>query len=161
MGNVTRDVVVKTLPSGQKVTDIGLAVNRTYTQNNEKKEEVTFVDITFWGKQAEVLGQYVTKGKPLFVEGRLKYDTWEEPQGTKHSKLRVYGEHFQFIGSREKDGGSIGNMATPETTSAPTPSKNVSAGSRSNASKPTKASKQEEPSYDDFDSNISDDEIPF
>jgi len=88
MGNVTRDIAVKTLPSGQKVVEIGLAVNRTYTQDGERKEEVTFIDVTFWGKQAETLGQYLQKGNPLLIEGRLKLETWDQ-EGSKRQKLKV------------------------------------------------------------------------
>ncbi len=107
IGNVTRDPEVKYTPKGSAVTDIGMAINRNYTlDNGEKREEVTFVDVTFWGRQAETLGEYVKKGRSIYVEGRLQLDTWDDKQsGQKRSKLRIVGDTFQFLGSRS-DGGS-------------------------------------------------------
>jgi single-strand DNA-binding protein len=108
LGNLTRDPEVKYTPKGSAVADIGLAVNRTYTTDGgEKREETTFVDVTMWGRQAEIAGEYLKKGRPLFVEGRLQLDTWDDKQtGQKRSKLRVVCENFQMLGSR--DGGSEG-----------------------------------------------------
>lgn len=108
LGNLTRDPEVKYTPKGSAVADIGLAVNRTYTTDGgEKREEVTFVDVTMWGRQAEIAGEYLKKGRPLFVEGRLQLDTWDDKQtGQKRSKLRVVCENFQMLGSR--DGGEGG-----------------------------------------------------
>ena len=108
LGNCTRDPEVKYTPKGSAVADIGLAVNRTYTTDGgEKREEVTFVDVTMWGRQAEIAGEYLKKGRPLFVEGRLQLDTWDDKQtGQKRSKLRVVCENFQMLGSR--DGGGEG-----------------------------------------------------
>lgn len=105
LGNLTRDPEVKYTPKGSAVADIGLAVNRTYTTDGgEKREETTFVDVTMWGRQAEIAGEYLKKGRPLFVEGRLQLDTWDDKQtGQKRSKLRVVCENFQMLGSR--DGG--------------------------------------------------------
>ena len=86
MGNVTRDPQIKALPNGSQVADFGIAVKRKYrTAGGEDKEETCFVDCAAFGKQAEVIGQYCTKGKPLFIEGRLKYDTWEDKAGGKRS----------------------------------------------------------------------------
>lgn len=152
MGNVTREVVVKTLPSGQKVTEIGLAINRTYTQDGVKKEEVTFVDITFWGRQAEVLEQYLQKGRQLFVEGRLKYDSWTDDTGNKRSRLRIHGENFQFIGGGPREGGAPPSNSAQSAPQAPARKSAPALANNSNDSY--------EPSYDDFES-ISDDEIPF
>ncbi len=108
LGNLTRDPEVKYTPKGTAVTELGLAVNRTYTTDGgEKREETTFVDITMWGRQAEIAGEYLKKGRPLFVEGRLQLDTWDDKQtGQKRSKLRVVCENFQMLGSR--DGGEAG-----------------------------------------------------
>jgi single-strand DNA-binding protein len=108
LGNLTRDPEVKYTPKGSAVADIGLAVNRTYTTDGgEKREETTFVDVTMWGRQAEIAGEYLKKGRPLFVEGRLQLDTWDDKQtGQKRSKLRVVCENFQMLGSR--DGGEGG-----------------------------------------------------
>ena len=106
IGNLTRDPELKYTPGNQAVCEIGLAVNRKYrTKDNEEREETTFVDCEAWGKQAEVLKQYMTKGKPLFVEGRLKLDTWEDKDGGKRSKMRVVIENFQFLGSAGGGGG--------------------------------------------------------
>jgi single-strand DNA-binding protein len=108
IGNVTRDPEVKFTPKGTAVTDIGLAVNRTYTlDSGEKREEATFVDVAFWGRQAETIGEYVKKGRSIYVEGRLQLDTWDDKQtGQKRSKLRVVGENFQFLGARPGGSGS-------------------------------------------------------
>ena len=100
IGNLTRDPELKYTPGNQAVCELGLAVNRKYrTKDNEEREEVTFVDCEAWGKQAEVIKQYMTKGRPLFVEGRLKLDTWEDKDGGKRSKMRVVIENFQFLGN--------------------------------------------------------------
>ncbi|MCK9588765.1 MAG: single-stranded DNA-binding protein [Terrimicrobiaceae bacterium] len=108
IGNVTRDPEVKFTPKGTAVTDVGMAINRNYTlDNGEKREDVTFVEVAFWGRQAETIGEYVKKGRSIYVEGRLQLDTWDDKQsGQKRSKLRVVGENFQFLGSRP--GGSGG-----------------------------------------------------
>ena len=110
LGNLTRDPEVKYTPKGSAVADIGLAVNRTdTTDGGEKREETTFVDVTMWGRQAEIAGEYLKKGRPLFVEGRLQLDTWDDKQtGQKRSKLRVVCENFQMLGSRDGGGESGG-----------------------------------------------------
>lgn len=102
LGNLTRDPEVRYTPKGSAVADLGLAVNRQYTlDNGEKREEVTFVDVTFWGRTAEVAGEYLKKGRPVFIEGRLQLDTWDDKQsGQKRSKLKVIGETMQMLGSR-------------------------------------------------------------
>ena len=102
MGNLTRDPEVRYTPKGNAVTDLGLAVNRSYTlDSGERREEVTFVDITVWGRQAELAGQYLHKGRPVFVEGRLQLDSWEDKNtGEKRNKLRVVCENMRFIGNR-------------------------------------------------------------
>lgn len=107
MGNITRDPEVRYTPKGTAVTDISLAINRNYTgDDGQRHEETTFVDITFWGRQAEVIGEYMKKGRPLYVEGRLQLDTWEDKTtGQQRSRLKVVGENFQFLGSREDGGG--------------------------------------------------------
>ena len=110
LGNLTRDPQLKYLPSQTAVVEFGLACNRKFKgQNGEDREEVTFVDCAAFGKQAEVLNQYCTKGKPLFIQGRLKYDSWEDKQGGgKRSMITVVIENFQFIGSRDGGGGGGG-----------------------------------------------------
>ena len=100
MGNLTRDVEVRYLQSGMAVADIGLAVNdRRKNQAGEWVEEATFVDITLWGRTAEVAGEYLSKGSAILVEGRLKLDSWES-DGQKRSKLKVVGERMQMLGGR-------------------------------------------------------------
>lgn len=105
LGNTTRDIEVKYLQSGMAVTEVGLAVNdRRKGQNGEWIEETTFVDITLWGRTAEVAGEYLSKGSPVLIEGRLKLDQWET-DGQKRSKLKVIGERMQLLGSRGGGGG--------------------------------------------------------
>ena len=103
IGNVTRDVESKALPSGSSVASLSLAVNRSYkTESGEKREEVTFVDVELWGRVAEIAAQYVKKGSPLYVEGRLKMDSWEDKEtGQKRSKMKVVGEAIQLLGSKK------------------------------------------------------------
>ncbi len=107
MGNLTRDIELKHTPSDQSVATIGLAVNRTYkSREGEKREETTFVDCEAWGRTAEVMSQYLTKGRPVFIEGRLKLDQWDDRDtGKKRSKLLVVIENFQFVDSRGGGGG--------------------------------------------------------
>src|ERR1700746_3873819 len=98
-GNLTRDPELRYTPKGTAVAKIGLAINRTWkTETGETKEEVTFVDVDAFGRQAETIGQYLKKGRPVLIEGRLKYDTWEDKQtNQKRSKLGVVLENFQFM----------------------------------------------------------------
>jgi single-strand DNA-binding protein len=105
MGNPTRDPQVKQLPN-TTVAEFGLAVNRRFkTQAGEDREEVCYVDCTAFGKQADTIAQYCQKGRPLFVEGRLTFSSWEDKAGGKRSKLTVTVENFQFLGQRENGGG--------------------------------------------------------
>lgn len=110
IGNVTRDPEVRFTPKGTAVAEVGLAINRVFTpEGGEKREETTFVDVTFWGRQAEIVGEYAKKGKPIYVEGRLQLDTWDDKQsGQKRSKLRVVGEQLQLLGGRPGGGGQSG-----------------------------------------------------
>jgi single-strand DNA-binding protein len=108
MGNLTRDVEVRTTQGGMQVAKLGMAINRKWTQNGEQKESTCFVDMTAFGRQAEVLAQYVAKGSPLFVEGRLEYSTWEAQDGQKRNKLEVVIENFQFVGQPRSEGGGGG-----------------------------------------------------
>jgi single-strand DNA-binding protein len=106
IGNLTRDPEIKYTPKGTAIADIGLAVNRNYTtESGEKREEVTFIDVTLWGRVAEIVGEYCKKGRPLFVEGRLQLDTWDDKQtGQKRSKLKVVGDSIQLLGGRDGGG---------------------------------------------------------
>ncbi len=104
MGNLTRDVEMRTTQGGMQIAKLGMAINRKWTQNGEQKESTCFVDLTAFGRQAEVLSQYVGKGSPLFVEGRLEYSTWEGQDGQKKNKLEVVVENFQFVGAPRSAG---------------------------------------------------------
>ncbi len=107
VGNLTRDVDVKYLQSGMAVTELGLAVNDRVKRNNEWVDETTFVDITLWGRTAEIAGEYLTKGSSVLIEGRLKLDSWEK-DGKKNYKLRVVGEKMQMLGGKGGGGGGGG-----------------------------------------------------
>jgi len=110
LGNLTRDPEVRYTPKGSAVCDLGVAVNRQYTlDSGEKREEVTFVDVVLWSRLAEIAGEYLKKGRPVFIEGRLQLDTWDDKQsGQKRSKLRVIGETMQLLGGRPPGAGGPG-----------------------------------------------------
>ena len=126
-GNLTRDPELRYTPKGTAVARITLAVNRTWKgENGESKEEVSFVDVDVWGRQAEVISQYMKKGRPLLVEGRLKQDTWEDKNTKqKQSKLKVVLESFSFIDSNRSDSGGAPEAPRPArpaaTASTPAP----------------------------------------
>ena len=110
MGNITRDIELRYIQSGTAVADVTLAVNdRRKSQAGDWVEETTFVDVTLWGRTAEVAGEYLGKGSPILIEGRLKLDQWEK-EGQKRSKLRVVGEKMQMLGGR--DGGKDGTPSS-------------------------------------------------
>ncbi len=106
IGNLTRDPEVKYTPKGSAVADIALAINRSYsTDQGEKREETTYVDVVLYGRLAEIAGEYLRKGRPAYIEGRLKLDTWDDKQtGQKRSKMRVVGESLQLLGGRDSGG---------------------------------------------------------
>ena len=110
MGNLTRDPEIKYTPKGMAIAHFGIAVNRVWSNEaGEKQEEVTFIDIEMFGRKAEVVGEYFKKGKPIYVEGRLKLDSWDDKtSGQKKTKLKVVGETFEFLGSREGGAGGGG-----------------------------------------------------
>src|ERR1700716_1154564 len=124
IGNLTRDPEVRYTPKGTAVADIGIAVNRVYSgEDGEKKEETTFVDVTLWARQAEVAQEYLKKGRPVFIEGRLQLDTWDDKQtGQKRSRLRVVAENLQMLGSRADSKASPPSAGAQQRT-APTPPK--------------------------------------
>jgi len=121
-GNLTRDPELRYTPKGTAVARITLAVNRTWKgENGESKEEVSFVDVDIWGRQAEVISQYMKKGRPLLVEGRLKQDTWEDKNTKqKQSKLKVVLESFSFLDSNRGDSGGGGGESPRAARPAPT-----------------------------------------
>src|SRR5881296_1884851 len=142
LGNLTRDPEVRYTPKGSAVCDLGFAVNRVYTTDSgERREDVTYVDVVLWARLAEIAGEYLKKGRPVFIEGRLQLDTWDDKQsGKKSSKMRVVGETMQLISSRgepERGGGEY-----------PPPSRS-----------PSKPPAQKPPADPDLDQE--EDDIPF
>ena len=121
LGNITRDLEVRYTPKGTAVCDLGMAVNRVRTgDNGERIEEVTYVDVTLWGRQAELAGQYLSKGRSVFIEGRLQLDQWDDKQtGQKRSRLRVVGENMQFIGGQGGSGSNQSGSGAPRQQAAP------------------------------------------
>lgn len=115
LGNLTRDPEVRYTQGGTAVCTCGLAVNHRYTaKDGKKREEVTFVDVDLWGRTAEIAGEYLAKGRPVLIEGRLKLETWEDRNGGgKRSRLKVVGESLQLLGSGKQgapapgDGGAV------------------------------------------------------
>src|SRR5437867_9100938 len=133
LGNLTRDPEVRYTPKGSAVCDLGIALNRRCTlDSGERREEVTYVDVVLWSRLAEIAGEYLKKGRPVFIEGRLQMDTWDDKQtGQKRSKLRVIGETMHLLGSRPPAAGGAGEAgeedrqprgakpAAPSKTTAP------------------------------------------
>ena len=153
MGNITRDPEVRYTPKGTAVTDIGLAINRNYsTDDGDRREETTFVDITFWGRQAEVIGEYMKKGRPLYVEGRLQLDQWEDKNsGQQRSRLKVIGDNFQFLGGRD-EGGQRGGGQGQQSSQQVAPQQQ---SQQSQQQAPTQQN------YDPIPPSDDDDDIPF
>lgn len=117
VGNLTRDVDVRYTPQGTAVTDIGLAVNDRIKKQGEWVDETTFVDVTMWSRTAEIAGEYLSKGSPVLIEGRLRYETWEQ-DGNKRSKLKVVCERMQMLGSRGGGSGG-GGQSRPNSNTQP------------------------------------------
>jgi single-strand DNA-binding protein len=120
MGRLTRDPELRYTPQGMPVTDLGLAVNREFTPSGggERRKDTLFVDVTLWKKQAEVVCQYLKKGQPIFIEGRLQMDSWEK-DGKKNTRIRVVAENFQFLGGPGGGGGGGGGGRGPSMESSP------------------------------------------
>ena len=120
MGNITQDIELRYTPKGTAVSDISLAVNRFRTgESGERIEETTFVEVTLWGRTAEVVHQYAGKGKPLFVEGRLQLDTWvDKTTGGNRSKLKVVAENIQLVGAKGGGGQAPQQSPAPQNTSS-------------------------------------------
>jgi single-strand DNA-binding protein len=110
-GNLTRDVELRYTPSGTAVTEIGMAMNERVKKGEQWVEEPVFVDVTLWGRTAELASQYLSKGRSVLIEGRLKFDQWEQ-DGQKRSKLRVVGEKMQFLGGRDGGGGGSSSSSS-------------------------------------------------
>src|SRR5947209_5228588 len=126
LGNLTRDPEIRYTPKGSAVCDLGIAINRQYTlENGERREEVTYVDVVLWARLAEIAAEYLKKGRPVFIEGRLQLDTWDDKQsGQKRSKLRVIGETMQLLGGRPPGAGggaAESGESRPAKTTTPPP----------------------------------------
>lgn len=143
-GNLTRDPELRYTPKGSAVAGFSLAVNRTWkTESGETKEEVSFIEVEAWGRQGEVIAQYMRKGRPLLVEGRLKQDTWEDKDThKKQSKLKVVLESFSFIDSKGQEGGA----ASSDAPRRPAPAKPAAPGA---------------PPAEGAENGAEDDDVPF
>jgi len=126
IGNLTRDPELRVTPKGTAICQFGMAVNRQFKdESGAMRDDTTFVDIEAWGKQGETISKFCTKGKPLFVEGRLKFDQWEDKtSGQKRSKLKVVLEGFQFLGG-PRDGAPGGGSSGEFDQSAPSPERHA------------------------------------
>lgn len=153
IGNLTRDPELRYTPKGTAVADIGIAINKTFrTQDGQDREEVCYVNIEVWGRQAETAGQYLSKGAPIFVEGELKYESWTNKEGKKQSTLKIRGERIQFLGRPKnadyKDGAPEGGSSSRSVRGQSDKGGNNTAAQSSNE-------------YDDGPQPSDDDDIPF
>ena len=147
MGNLTRDPEVRHTPKGTAVGDLAMAINMTYkAQDGTEKEEVCYVDVVVWGRQAETCRDYLTKGAPVFVEGRLQLDQWEGPEGEKKSRMRVRADRVQFLSRSAGGGGGGGGARGPRSSD----------GSGGGAPSEGGAPKQASPPRD-----LPEDDVPF
>jgi single-strand DNA-binding protein len=151
IGNLTRDPELRHTPKGTAVSEISMAINRVWNNDQgQKQEETTFVEVTLWGRQAELAQQYLTKGRPVYIEGRLQLDSWDDKEtGKKRSKLRIVGENMQFLSAGTGAGGTSGgsNYSERSPQSSPAPQQRSSPPQGASAAPP-----------DDFQE---DDDIPF
>jgi single-strand DNA-binding protein len=155
LGNLTRDPQVRYTPGGTAVAELGLAINRTWfdQKTNTRRDETTFVDVTLWGRQAEVAGEYLAKGRQVLIEGRLQLDTWEDKEsGQKRSKLKVVSENMKMVGGKGEgprgDGGGGGGRGEGVR----------SEGQRSAAPREVESGGG---GGDDFHESQPDDDVPF
>ena len=146
VGNLTRDVELRRTPQGTAVTDLGLAVNERVKKNDEWVDEVNFFDVTLWGRTAEVASEYLAKGSSVLIEGRLKYETWSQEDGTKRSKVKVVGEKMQMLGSKAGGGGGGGGQ---------------SSASRPHSQQPNSVAETSTQSYQQPSSPPPTDDVPF
>jgi single-strand DNA-binding protein len=154
MGNLTRDPELRYTPSGTPVCEFGMAINRTFsTRDGDQREETCFVTVNMWGRRGEVISEYLSKGSPIFVEGRLKYDSWETSDG-RRSKLVVVAENFEFLG-----GGGSGGGRRREQTETSSRMPRGERPSRQERGESAQQSQEEPEESRGFD--VSDDEIPF
>jgi len=157
MGNLTRDPELRYSPNGTPLCEFRLAMNRKFTtRDGEQRDETCFVDVTMWGRRAEVISEYFTKGSPIFIEGRLKLDTWETAEG-RRSKHSVVAENFEFVGSGRPGEAAAEGGADSASRSGRSPRPAGRARSREAAEQ--KEAAPDEPEQGEYD--VSDDEIPF
>ena len=157
-GNMTRDPQLRYLPSQTAVVDFGLAVNHKWrTPQGEDREEVLFIDCTCFGKQAETINKYCQKGKPILIEGRLKYETWDDKEGGKRSKHKVVVDTFQFLGGRDggPGGGGGGGGGGEETDQRPR------SAPRPQQSRPASGNRPEPQAPISNEEHFKEDDIPF
>jgi single-strand DNA-binding protein len=172
MGNLTRDPELRYIPSGTAVCEFGLAINHSYTgRDGQRHDSTCFVDVTMWGRRGEVIAEYFQKGRPIFIEGRLNFDSWEAQDGTKRSKLRVVADSFEFIGGRgdgrggggdggDDGGGRGGGGGGQRRSQGQAPSNDNSRNQRRpEPQRPAKPAPSPPPPDDGFD--VADDDIPF
>jgi len=159
-GNLTRDIEVRYTQSGAAIGNTAIATTRKFkSQTGEQKEEVLFVDITFFGRTAEVANQYLRKGSKILVDGRLKLDQWTAQDGSKRSKHSVTVESMTMLGSKgDNEGGGYNAAPAGDTYAQPAPQENYGA---SNQNAPQTAQKQQEPTSNIPEIDINEDEIPF
>lgn len=160
MGRLTSDPELRHISSGTAVTELRMAVNKTWSnKDGDKKEEVLYVDVTYWGKTAEIVCQYLRKGSSVYVQGSLKMDTWDDKTtGEKRSKIRVSGDTFQFLDSKPRDGGG-GNQGQSQQQQ-PAQSRGGSPQGRGGPAQgrgPAQGQRRPDPPVEDFD----DPSIPF
>lgn len=165
MGNLTRDPELRYTPNGQAVADLRIAINRrSRGADGERRDNTTFVDVTAWGRQAEVINEYFTKGRPIFIEGRLQFDEWTSSDGQRRSKLRVVLEAFEFLSprgeSRPRDNRQAqrddhGTRTAPTRPQQPQPQ-------RAAPPRPAAQNQNEDESYDQSsEESPFDDDVPF
>ncbi|MFQ5957581.1 MAG: single-stranded DNA-binding protein [Candidatus Brocadiales bacterium] len=127
MGNLTRDPELRYTQGGIAVTNFGMAISRNWTSSNgEQREDVCFVDISMFGKRAEIISEYFSKGNPIFIEGRLQFSQWETQEGQKRNALRVVADDFQFIGQTKKRSGSSDSVRGDRGSSTKSVSEDIS-----------------------------------
>ena len=149
IGNLTRDPQLRYTPSQMAVCDLGLAVNRRWnSKDGQQREETAFVNCTAWGRQAETIQKYMSKGQPMLVEGRLTFSQWDGPDGKKRSKLEVTIERFQFLGGPRTGGG--GGTAAAAGAAPPDTARQETSGEQ----------EQKPPGYD-YNQDVGDDTSPF
>ena len=154
MGNLTRDPELRVTPKGTSICAFALAINRTFKlESGETKEEVTFLEVEAWGRQGEAIAKYVTKGRPLYVEGRLRLDQWEDKNTKeKRSRMKVVLEQFQFLG--DSRGGANGHAAKTEAGGEPAPASDSRAPSPERHAPPARGGPVKPGAQENLDEDI-------